>query len=273
MTAQMTIDQATLAAGQPGYSRDDGVAGQLVTVTATPTGSTYALYLRTLAPVGDTPPVVTQTSDRVWTFTPPSLAIGRTYRIELVVDEGRPTESRQTRVFSILTRNHGFAIPAPNEQSSPLASFQNMGADILGASERNAGGNVYGYARALHHLIQAVDALAGNTPMSHDVVGDTFEIAGGLFLEAGTYGPPRVLLSATANAAEVEFRRNSDGVVLATATRTGTTPGWVTAPSGFQFADLGNMGVDIYLRNSDAASTARIRGVQMRFTGGAPIVV
>ncbi|MEL7368293.1 MAG: hypothetical protein AAFN74_05230 [Myxococcota bacterium] len=267
----MTIDQATLSAGVAGYARSDGVPGQLVTITASATGTTYALYLRSVAPVGDTAPVLTKVSDRVWTFTPPAIALGRTYRLELVVDEGRATESRQARVFSIPSRNQGFTLPAPGERASPLASLQNMGADMLNASERNAGGQLFGSAQAILQLFQAVDALLGNVPLSRDVVGTTFELAGSFWLDAGIYRAPRASLSAVANAAEIEFRRNSDNTVLTTLSRTGVAPGWVTASAGFTLTAPD--GVDIYLRNSNAGDTASVHGVQMRFELGAPVVV
>ncbi len=164
--ATMKIDQAGLPAGAAGFARTDGLdTGALVTLTSTGAGSTHTFRLLWIPPT-DTTAIgsLAQTGPTVWTFSPDvgALAWG-SYRIELIVDEGLPTESRQIRIFGVRTSS-GLLIPAANEIADPNASLENVGATQIAASENNepfgvfAGGSAWGWWKALEEVIQ----LAGS---------------------------------------------------------------------------------------------------------------
>jgi hypothetical protein len=140
MSAQVKIDQATLApAGTAGKSRTDGKSGgQLVTLTNTGLGTTTRFRLLWVPP-GDTTAVASlvQTGPKVWTFSPTASQPG-TYRIQLIEDEGRPSERREVRTFKVRTPIFGLTIPALNEVGDASASMVNAGAAQIEAAEDNA---------------------------------------------------------------------------------------------------------------------------------------
>lgn len=165
MPAQMRIDQAGLPAGTPGVARTDGLAtGAVVTVTNVGGGSTTRVRLLWV-PEGDTTavPSLMQTGAQVWEFTPEAARYG-SYRIELIVDEGLSTESRQIRIFGIRTPSLGLLVPAANERASSEATLENDTAVTRAASENNEpfGGftpqSSWGWWRALANLIETVEA-------------------------------------------------------------------------------------------------------------------
>lgn len=134
----MQIDQAGLAAGTPGRARTDGLDdGSLVTVTSTGSGTSHTVRLLWVPPE-DTTAVssLTQTTSTTWTFAPTAGVYG-SYRIELIVDEGQLTESREVRIFGIRTMVKSLLRPALNERASAGASLLNRGQEIIDASENN----------------------------------------------------------------------------------------------------------------------------------------
>lgn len=167
MSAQMLIDQAGLPAGTPGVARTDGLdTGALVTLESTGSGSTHEFRLL-WTPTNDVTAVASlaPSSPTIWTFSPTALAYG-TYRIELIVDEGLSTESRQVRAFVVRTPNAGLIIPALNEVASPTASLENAGGDQIDASENNEpfgpfiSGSYAGWWRAFEEWVLHIDGLS-----------------------------------------------------------------------------------------------------------------
>lgn len=170
MPAQMQIDQAGLPAGTPGFARTDGLdTGAKVTLTSTGGGSTHEFALLWVPP-GDTvaEPSLAQVAPTVWEFTPiAGSASWGSYRIELVVDRGLATESRQVREFSIRTANASLYIPSANTIADPRATILDMGATRVAASEQNepfspfVSGSAFGWWRALQEIALAVEGLSG----------------------------------------------------------------------------------------------------------------
>lgn len=161
----MLIDQAGLPAGSPGQARTDGLAtGALVTLTSTGGGSTHRFRLLWVPPE-DTTAVgsLTQTGPTTWTFSP-DVGVYGTYRIELIVDEGLSTESRQVRAFVIRTPGQGLIIPAANETADPTTNLANVGPAAVQRSEQNepfgpfTGGSAWGWWRAFRDLVMVADA-------------------------------------------------------------------------------------------------------------------
>ncbi len=168
MSAIMKIDQVGLSAGINDRARTDGLAsGALVTLTSTGGGTTAKFRLLWVPPT-DTTAVssLVPVSVTTWTFSPTPAAYG-SYRIELIVDEGLPTEERSIRTFAIRTPNLGLVIPSLNEIASPSASLVNSGNDQIDASESNEAfspfisGSYVGWWRFLNELILSYDANGG----------------------------------------------------------------------------------------------------------------
>ena len=138
MPAIMVLDQVGLSSGQPGFARTDGLAnGAKVTVTSSGGGSTSLVQLLWVPP-NDTTAIASlvQTSPTVWEFLPTAGVYG-SYRIELVTDQGLPTESRQIHIFGIRTPNAQLLIPAANEIADNEATRLNASAATIAASEQN----------------------------------------------------------------------------------------------------------------------------------------
>jgi hypothetical protein len=166
------IDQAGLTTGVSGRSRTDGLLnGALVTLTNTSGGTT--LFRLLWVAVGDTTAVASlapnSPGSNVWTFSPTANRPG-TYRIELIKDQGLPTESKRELVFRVRTAVRGIAIPALNERADPKASLLNNGPEVVEASADNATDygdaalaalDYAGWLRAVHELIVIVDAITG----------------------------------------------------------------------------------------------------------------
>jgi hypothetical protein len=168
MPAIMTIDQVGLPAGLAGFARTDGLAtGALVTVTSVGGGSTSLVNLLWVPPT-DTTAIASlvQTGPTTWEFLPTALVYG-TYRIELITDEGLPTESRQIRSFVIRTPNLGLIIPAANEIADNEATLLNNTLATIDRSEQNEAfapfvtGSSWGWWRAMSEMIMALDAGGG----------------------------------------------------------------------------------------------------------------
>lgn len=170
MTATLRIDQVGLPAGTPGVSRDDGLdTGAELTFTNTGGGSTTRVSFLWVPPE-DTTAVSTlhQVSTHVWKCTPTSGAVGR-YRVELVVDEGLPTESRTAHTIG-MPMSSGLVIPAANELASPTATIATAtDATLREASESNApfapfvGSQPFGWWSSLRDLFVKVNALLGGS--------------------------------------------------------------------------------------------------------------
>jgi len=160
----MKIDQTGLPAGTPGESRSDGLdTGAQVTLTSTTPGTTHEFRFL-WHPTADTDAVssLVQTgSPEVWTFSPTAGVYG-SYLIELIVDEGLATESRERRIFGIRTPNRGLLIPAWNEGADPNGSLVNLGPLVVKASTMNENGNATGWWLAFEEaLLDLDDAGAG----------------------------------------------------------------------------------------------------------------
>ena len=168
MSASMLIDQAGLPPGVAGQARTDGLlTGALVTLTSVAGGVTSRFRLLWVPPADTTAvPTLAEFSPGVWTFTPLAGAWG-SYRIELIVDEGLPTEQRQIRIFGIRSPNAGLLVPAANERADANASLANMGPAVIAKSEDNEPvspfitGNPFGWSRPLQELYEYVETLSG----------------------------------------------------------------------------------------------------------------
>lgn len=133
----MRLDQLGLPAGVAGFARTDGLdTGARVTLTSVGGGSTHRFQLLWVPPDDLTAiPTLAPASPTSYEFDPQAGTWG-TYRVELIVDEGLPTEDRQIRIFGVRLPN-GILIPAANETASPAASRVNAGADQIAQSENN----------------------------------------------------------------------------------------------------------------------------------------
>lgn len=168
MPAQMRIDQTGLPAGQPGIARTDGLdTGALVTLTSLGGGSTHRFRLLWVPPEDLTAvPTLAAAGPTSWTFSPQAGCYG-SYRVELIVDEGLPTEARQVRIFGVRLPGQGLLIPAANEAADPTATLLNDGASVIARSENNEPfppfspqGSAFGWWKALRDVIVAADAVA-----------------------------------------------------------------------------------------------------------------
>lgn len=208
MPASMRIDQAGLPVGTPGIARTDGLdTGALVTLTSVGGGTTHTFHLLWVPPE-DTTAVgsLMQTGPTVWTFSPTALVWG-SYRIELVVDEGLSTESRQVRIFGIRLPTSGQLVPAANEAADPAATLLNAGSETIGRSENNepftpfVAGSSWGWWRALRDLYTYVESLvlgaappytasgAGSWTVPAPVaVGDVVQVTGSNTADAADSG-------------------------------------------------------------------------------------
>jgi hypothetical protein len=109
-------------------------------------------------------------SPGIWKFTPTPSRWG-SFRIELIADEGTPSEARVVRIFGIRTPNAQLLIPALNEIADHRASLINNSATEVRLSEDNAtdfdgvlSSFAYsGWWRPLHELIMTVEAGGGGT--------------------------------------------------------------------------------------------------------------
>lgn len=199
MSANMLIDQAGLPPGTPGQARTDGLlTGALVTLTSVSGGLTCRFQLLWVPP-GDVTAVgsLTQTGPTTWTFSP-TPGVWGSYRIELIVDEGLPTEERQVRIFGVRSPVAGLLVPAANERADAGASLINAGAAVIARSEQNEPfgpfitGSAWGWWRALSELATAVEAGGGGGGgkqsnriiVGNAAAGDTLAICD--FLETGT---------------------------------------------------------------------------------------
>lgn len=171
MTSLLQIDQTGRPAGVAGRARTDGLStGALVTLTNTGTGSTTRMVLHDI-PVGDTTAVATLAptgNPRVWTFVPTAGVFG-SYLIEMIEDEGLPTEKRERRIFGIRLQPSGLLIPALNERADEEASIINNGPGYIEESQDNA--NDYssallnqrryaGWWRKFHELFSSINGEA-----------------------------------------------------------------------------------------------------------------
>jgi len=178
MPAILQIDQAGLPAGTPGFSRSDGLStGALVTVSSLGSGLTVKVRLLAV-PLGDVTALASlaPSGPTTWTFLPTALAFG-TYRVELIVDEGLPTESRSVHTFAVRTPVAGLRIPAYNEKADPNATDIDFGGARVAASETNEPtvefplGEPFGWWRSLAEMAVAVEALvAGGGPSGSSAV-------------------------------------------------------------------------------------------------------
>jgi len=260
MARKIKLDQVGLSAGVTGRARTDGLlTAAKVTLTNTGTGTTRFQFLH--VPVGDTGSVssLASVSPSVWEYTPTASKPG-TYRIELIEDEGLPSEYREVVTFRMRTANRGLAIPAFNERASKLASLVNNGAVQIEASEDNAqdyAGSLAtldytGWWRVLHELMLVVDTITSNVSSGRTLVSGsqnveltTFQTIGGIELLTAESALMlsskfRVLAFTTsaADACEVRLFNLTTAAVVASSTLsfTNTTPAElnvdVTLPTG-----------------------------------------
>jgi hypothetical protein len=175
MPAQMRIDQAGLPLGAAGFARTDGLdTGALVTLTNVGGGLSTRFRLLWVPPEDLTAiPSLVAAGPTSWTFSPQAGCWG-TYRIELIVDEGLPTESRQIRIFGVRLPSTGLLIPAANESADPNASRLNAGANVIARSENNEAfapfgtGSAFGWWKALRDAITQIEA--GSTGIRYRLV-------------------------------------------------------------------------------------------------------
>lgn len=112
MTAQIRFDQVGLSAGINGSSRSDGkIDGSRVTVTNTSGKACRCQWW--WKPHEDTAATLTQTSGPTWYFdsTPD---IPGDFAVTMIEDEGLPTETRDTKVFTIRYPITGITVPPFN---------------------------------------------------------------------------------------------------------------------------------------------------------------
>lgn len=168
MAATLKIDQVGLSAGVNGKARLDGKAdGSVVTLTSVSPGATNTFRLLSVPPEDDEAiDSLAPTgggATPVWTFTP-KVGVHGAYRVELVVDAGLTTESRQVRIFGIPTGRHRLVAPALNEVGDPEAHAEMSGtalATALARTERNVTRDgqpsVAGWQLALQEMADAVE--------------------------------------------------------------------------------------------------------------------
>lgn len=193
MTSFLRIDQAGLANGTPGVSRTDGQdGGQLVTLRdmGPPSATRFQLLWKAFDDTTAQSSLVPTGNPKVWTFSPTATRYG-SYLIELIRDEGLPTETRERRVFGVRLPTTGLLIPALNERGVPTASLVNHDAAVIEATDNNATDyadadlNTLQYAawwRAMQELYLAVESGGGG-----GAVDSVFGRTGVVVAVAGDY--------------------------------------------------------------------------------------
>lgn len=181
MPASMRIDQAGLPVGTPGKARTDGLdTGALVTLSSLGGGTTHSFRLLWVPPEDTTAEAsLIQTGPTTWTFSP-TAGVWGSYRIELVVDEGTPSESRQRRIFGVRLPLSGQLIPAANESADARATLLNDGGATIDRSENNepfgpfAAGSSWGWWKAWRDLYVFVEGLVvgASSPFIASTPGD-----------------------------------------------------------------------------------------------------
>lgn len=185
MPALLRIDQAGLPVGVPGVSRSDGLdTGALVTLTNLGGGTTLHVRLLWVPPEDlSALPSLTQINPTQFTFSPQAGTWG-TYRIEMIVDLGLPTESRTRHTFGVRLPVTGFLIPAANELADPSSNLQNATEPArLEASETNEpfapfiGRQPFGWWKAIRDLMMGAGTGSGTLGVKfHLRLGDNFVV-------------------------------------------------------------------------------------------------
>lgn len=152
--AKMRIDRPGSPGQAPadtyGFARTDAQRLEVITLNSLGDGLTHRFrFLWT--PDGVTQPPLTQLDARTYEFT--TLDADGPYRIELIVDEGLETETREIRILGV--RDAAGNLPAAyGERADAAASLQRQGSAQVAASERNEitvtypGGNPFGWEGA-----------------------------------------------------------------------------------------------------------------------------
>lgn len=168
----MKIDQDGLAPdGVNGLARLDGLNdGSEVTLTSVTPGTTNSFRLLYWPPEDDEAALSLASGGGagtpVWTFSPKAGVWGP-YLIELIVDEGLASESRQQRVFGIPSPRLGLVYGALNERGDPDANLLLSGPELsaaLALTDRNVDENgvlsIAGWQQSLRQIAHVVENMA-----------------------------------------------------------------------------------------------------------------
>lgn len=173
MAAIIRIDRPGPSVGTNGRSRDDGVAGELITVSSMGPGTSHLLSFRDHWPPptgtpGASSTIATPTLTPIspvagaaasWTFTMPIGATFALYGLELNVDGELDWREIGVKLNGLLPVLYG-------ELGHPDAKIATFGdADIIAASTFNAGGSGRGWATRLNEWAQKI--LAGVSPSAN----------------------------------------------------------------------------------------------------------
>ena len=157
--AVMRIQVAGVPDVPDGESRNDAVAGAVVTLTSVGLGNTGHAMVLISAENDGTTVALTQNTATEWEFTPaPDGNLGAAYLIELTCTDAGANTDTIRRVVRVPYRN-ALVPPARLEGCHPDASFANSGAVYIKASDDNADDNHEGYAPRLVDWFNTVSRL------------------------------------------------------------------------------------------------------------------
>lgn len=167
MAAIIKFDQSGLPAGTNNRSREDIVAGTLVTITNVSPGTSNALVLLWKPPEDDT--AVIAGSSPTWNIVPKT-GIWGTYRFRLTVD-GVVSE----HTFDVKSPVLSLPELAPNEKADPTASLIKNTSTEIDASETNeaflifTSGSAWGWWYKIRRWLRKLDDLFhATTGHTHD---------------------------------------------------------------------------------------------------------
>lgn len=266
-TAIMRIQVATLGDVTDGESRVDGAPSLLVTVTSIGSGSLHALRFWDTAGVASLP-VISNPSDRVFTFTP-SAAFGQSFGLELVVDADTSDEARVRRKYSIPTERERYVLPVFGESADPDFSLQNGGTAVIAKSTDNAGADGRGWHKRLLPVLQALERLAGSiaiVPSPRTVAGDVFASVGSFELPKGSIFALAAHLGCVdiGDTATLEIRLVSDDTVIASIGVDPGLPAILQTATTLPIALADRTWVYAALKSDNPAGTAVCAGISIQ---------